>query len=30
MVGEKEQYLQEVIKFMDILKFVNVVTRLEK
>jgi hypothetical protein len=30
MVGEKEQYLQEVIMFTGILKFANVVTTLEK
>jgi len=29
MVGEKEQFLQEVIMFTGILKFANVVTRLE-
>jgi hypothetical protein len=29
MVGENEQYLQEVIVFTGILKFANVVTRLE-
>jgi hypothetical protein len=29
MVGENEQYLQEVIVLTRILKFANVVTRLE-